>query len=59
MEMPFQADSVRFLVGMVAATALLHSLGVAAGVLARTRTPILLRLAGAGIAAGGVALLLA
>jgi urease accessory protein len=57
MEMPFQADSVRFLTGMVVATALLHSLGVAAGVVGGRRSPAVARVLGAGIAAGGVALL--
>jgi len=58
-EMPFQADSLRFLSGMVVATALLHSLGMAAGILLGRKSPLLVRLAGAGVVAGGVALLLA
>jgi len=57
MEMPFQAATVRFLAGMVVATAILHSLGVAAGVLGGRRSPAIVRIAGAGIAACGVALL--
>jgi urease accessory protein len=57
-EMPFRADSLRFLSGMVAATALLHALGVAAGTYLGRRNPLLVRFAGAGVVAGGVALLL-
>jgi len=57
-EMPFHADSVRFLSGMVVATALLHALGVAAGILLSRKGGGLIRLAGAGVVAGGVALLL-
>lgn len=58
-EMPFQADSVRFLLGMVVATALLHAMGVTAGVCLGRKSPMLVRLAGVGVVAGGVALLLA
>jgi urease accessory protein len=58
-EMPFQADSVRFLGGMVTATALLHAAGVTAGVSLGKKYPAAVRLAGAGIVAGGIALLLA
>jgi hydrogenase/urease accessory protein HupE len=41
---------------MVAMTALLHAAGVGLGVAAQKRSAVLLRLAGAGIVAGGVAL---
>jgi urease accessory protein len=57
-EMPPGAASLEFLAGMVAATALLHALGVGAGTLA-TRQGRLLRWAGAGVIAGGFGLLLA
>jgi urease accessory protein len=57
-EMPFQADSIRFLAGMVIATALLHALGVTAGVSLGKKYPLIVRIAGAGIVAGGIALLL-
>jgi urease accessory protein len=57
-EMPFQADSIRFLSGMVMATALLHAMGVAAGIFLARRSPVLIRLAGVGVVAGGLALLL-
>lgn len=59
MEMPLQSDSIRFLAGMVVATVLLHSIGVATGVMAGRKSPSILRLAGAGIAAAGVVLMLA
>jgi urease accessory protein len=55
-EMPFSANSLQFLTGMVAMTALLHAAGVGLGVAAQKRSAVLLRLAGAGIVAGGVAL---
>jgi urease accessory protein len=58
-EMPLNASSLQFLAGMVAATALLHAAGVALGLAAGKRGPALLRLAGAGVMAGGVALCLA
>jgi urease accessory protein len=58
-EMPLQADSLRFLTGMVIATALLHSMGVFAGAYLGRRSPLLIRVAGVGVVAGGVALLLA
>jgi urease accessory protein len=58
-EMPFQADSIRFLSGMIVATALLHALGVAAGASLGRKSPLLVRLAGIGVVAGGVVLLLA
>jgi urease accessory protein len=55
-EMPLNANSLHFLAGMVMATALLHAAGVSFGLAAQTRSVVLLRLAGAGIVAGGVAL---
>jgi urease accessory protein len=55
-EMPLSANSLHFLAGMVVATALLHTAGVAIGSAAQKRSVVLLRLAGAGIVAGGVAL---
>lgn len=58
-EMPLNANSLNFLSGMVAATALLHAAGLAAGFIAGQRSPVLVRLAGAGIVAGGVVLCLA
>jgi urease accessory protein len=58
-EMPLQADSIRFLAGMVTATALLHAIGVTVGISLGKTHPVAIRLAGAGIVAGGVALLLA
>jgi urease accessory protein len=57
-EMPLQADSLRFLAGMVLATAALHAAGLAAGLAAARRRPVLVRWAGAGIAAAGLVLLL-
>jgi hydrogenase/urease accessory protein HupE len=57
--MPWQADSLQFLGGMVAATALLHASGVIAGVQGLKHSRSALRWAGAGIVAGGLALLLA
>jgi hydrogenase/urease accessory protein HupE len=44
---------------MVVTTALLHTVGVVLGQAAHKRSVALLRLAGAGIVAGGVALCLA
>jgi urease accessory protein len=58
-EMPLQADSLRFLAGMVTATAGLHAAGLAAGLVAGRRSTALVRWAGAGIAAAGVLLFLA
>jgi urease accessory protein len=58
-EMPWQADSLQFLGGMVAATALLHASGVIAGVQGLKHSRNALRWAGAAIVAGGFALLLA
>jgi urease accessory protein len=55
-EMPLNANSIHFLTGMVMATALLHAAGVGLGLAAQKRSVVLLRLAGAGIVAGGVAL---
>jgi urease accessory protein len=55
-EMPFSANSLPFLAGMVATTAFLHTAGVGLGLAAQKRSVTLLRLAGAGIVAGGVAL---
>ena len=57
-EMPLQADSIRFLAGMVLGTALLHATGVAAGLAASRRSASLVRWAGAGVVAGGLALIL-
>jgi urease accessory protein len=57
--MPLQADGLRFLAGMMVATAGLHAAGVAAGLAAGRRSTALVRWAGAGIAASGVILLLA
>ncbi|HTB81853.1 MAG TPA: HupE/UreJ family protein [Opitutaceae bacterium] len=57
-EMPLNASGLRFLSGMIAATALLHATGLAAGLIAGRRNTALVRLAGAGIVAGGVALCL-
>jgi urease accessory protein len=54
--MPLSANSLHFLAGMVVTTALLHAAGVALGLAAQKRSETLLRLAGAGIVAGGVAL---
>ena len=56
-EMPVNSDSVRFLAGMIGATALLHAAGVTAGSVAAHRRPAWLRIAGAAIAASGVLLL--
>ncbi|HEV8073023.1 MAG TPA: HupE/UreJ family protein [Opitutaceae bacterium] len=58
-EMPLTANSLHFLAGMVVTTALLHTAGVVLGLAAQKRSETLLRLAGAGIVAGGVALCLA
>jgi urease accessory protein len=58
-EMPLTANSLHFLAGMVVATVLLHAAGVGLGVAAQKRSVTMLRLAGAGIVAGGVALCLA
>jgi len=58
-EIPLSANSLHFLAGMVVTTALLHVAGVAFGLAAQKRSVALLRLAGAGIVAGGVALCLA
>lgn len=58
-EMLPQADSLRFLGGMIVATAALHAAGVGAGLAAMRRNPVLLRWAGAAILGGGVALLCA
>lgn len=58
-EMPLQADALRFLAGMVLATAGLHAGGIAAGLAAARRSTALVRWAGVGIAAGGIALFLA
>jgi len=58
-EMPLQADNLRFLAGMVMATALLHAVGVGAGTAAVHRRPALVRWAGAGIVGAGAAMLLA
>jgi urease accessory protein len=55
-EMPLNANSLQFLMGMVATTALLHATGVSLGLAAQKRSVTLLQLAGAGIVAGGVAL---
>jgi len=57
-EMPLNTNGVNFLSGMVVATASLHAAGLAAGLIAGKRSPVLVRLAGAGIVAGGVALCL-
>jgi urease accessory protein len=57
-EMPLNANSLHFLAGMVAATALLHAAGLAAGLIAGKRSTMFVRVAGAGIVAGGVALCL-
>lgn len=59
MEMPLQANSVLFLGGMVISTAALHALGLAAGLAAQKRHASLLRWAGVGILAGGLAFCLA
>jgi urease accessory protein len=55
-EMPYSASSVHFLTGMVMATTLLHAAGVSLGLAAQKRSVVLPRLAGASIAAAGVAL---
>jgi urease accessory protein len=55
-EMPLNANSLHFLAGMVVTTALLHTAGVVLGLAAQKRSVALLRLAGAGIVVGGVAL---
>jgi urease accessory protein len=55
-EMPLQADSLRFLAGMVTATAGLHAAGLAVGSAAGRRSTALVRWAGAGIAAAGLLL---
>jgi urease accessory protein len=57
-EMPLNANSLHFLAGMVATTALLHMAGVAIGLAAQKRSVTLLRLTGTGIVAGGVVLCL-
>ena len=57
-EMPLQADSIRFLAGMVAGTALLHAAGFFGGLLAARHSRAIVRFAGVGVAAGGLALLL-
>jgi hydrogenase/urease accessory protein HupE len=56
--MPLNANSLHFLAGMVATTALLHMAGVAIGLAAQKRSVTLLRLTGTGIVAGGVVLCL-
>jgi urease accessory protein len=58
-EMPLSANSLDFLAGMVMTTALLHAAGVVLGLAAEKHSVALLRLAGAGVMAGGVALCLA
>jgi urease accessory protein len=58
-EMPLQADSLRFLAGVVCATALLHAAGVALGAFALRRRPPIVRWAGVGILAAGVGMVLA
>jgi len=58
-EMPLNANSFCFLLGMIAVTALLHAAGLTAGLIAGKRSSVLVRLTGAGIVAGGVALCLA
>jgi urease accessory protein len=58
-EMPLSANSLGFLAGMVMTTALLHAAGVVLGLAAEKHSVALLRLAGAGVMAGGVALCLA
>ena len=58
-EMPLQADSLRFLAGMVTATAGLQAAGLAAGWAAGRRQTALVRWAGAGIAAAGALLVFA
>jgi urease accessory protein len=58
-ERPLRADSLRFLTGMVAATALLHAAGLAAGWATAQKRPALARMAGAAIAAGAVGLIFA
>jgi urease accessory protein len=55
-EMPLNTNRLHFLAGMVIATTLLHAAGVSLGTVAQKRSVTLLRLAGAGIVAGGVAL---
>jgi urease accessory protein len=55
-EMLLNANSLDFLAGMVTTTALLHAAGLGLGLAAQKRGMTLLRLAGAGIVAGGVAL---
>ncbi len=57
-EMPLNTSSINFLLGMIAATASLHAAGLAAGLIAGKRGSIFVRLAGAGVVAGGVALCL-
>ncbi len=57
-EMPLQADSVRFLAGMVAGTALLHAAGVAAGIKSLRFSRRIVQAAGVGVIAGGMAILL-
>jgi urease accessory protein len=58
-EMPWQADSLQYLGGMVAASALLHASGVIAGAQGLKHSRGAIRWAGASIVAGGFALLLA
>jgi urease accessory protein len=57
-EMPLQADSIRFLAGMVAGTAVLHTLGLFGGLFASRHSRAIVRFAGVGVVAGGIALLL-
>jgi urease accessory protein len=58
-ELPQAASALAYGGGFVAATALLHGLGLAVGLVARERFTWAMRLGGAGIAAAGVVLMIA
>jgi urease accessory protein len=58
-ELPQAASALAYGGGFVAATALLHGIGLAIGLAARERFTLAMRLGGAGIAAAGVLLMIA
>ncbi|WP_347261143.1 HupE/UreJ family protein [Rudaea sp.] len=57
-ELPQFADPLRYALGFLVATALLHGAGVVVGVLLKRHAPLLGDLAGAATAAAGIVLLL-
>lgn len=56
-ELPAAASALAYGGGFIAATALLHGVGLALGLAARTRFTLALRLGGAGVAAAGIVLM--